>query len=155
MVEWAEPRGRHVRWLGLLAATGVALYLCWKMLEPFLEVVLWAVVLVIVFFPIHRRILARVGSPGWSALLSCLLVIFVILVPLTLLTFAIVNEVSDFAKMLQPNQDGTGGAAGAAAGLLDPNHPYLGPAVQWLGLYVDLNKLGSQEFLAERLKGVS
>src|SRR3712207_8499200 len=109
MAEWSKSQNRLLRWIGLLLATFVALYLCWLMLYPFVEVVLWAVVLVIVFFPVHRRILARVGSPGWSALLSCLLVIFVILVPLTLLTFAVVNEVTDFARMLQPNQDGTGG----------------------------------------------
>ena len=155
MADWAEPKGRQVRWFGLLAATGVALYLCWSMLQPFIEVVLWAVVLVIVFFPVHRRIQARVGSPGWSALLSCLLVIFVILVPLTLLTFAVVNELADFAQMLQPKQDGTGGAAGAAAGLLDPNSPYLGPVVRWVGKYYDVSKLSSQGFIAERLKGVS
>jgi len=76
-------------------------------------------------------------------------------VPLTLLTFAVVNELSDFAQMLQPKPDGSGGAAGAAAGLLDPNSPYLGPAVRWLGQYVDVTKLGSQQFIAERLKGVS
>jgi predicted PurR-regulated permease PerM len=155
MAEWAEPKSRQVRWFGLLAATAVALYLCWLMLQPFIEVVLWAVVLVIVFFPIHRRIQARVGSPGWSALLSCLLVIFVILVPLTLLTFAVVNELSDFAQLLQPKPDGSGGAAGAAAGLLDPNSEYLGPVVRWVGQYVDVSKLGSQQFIAERLKGVS
>ena len=155
MAEWAKSQSRVLRWIGLLAATLVALYLCWLMLQPFIEVVLWAVVLVIVFFPIHRRIQARVGSPGWSALLSCLLVIFVILVPLTLLTFAVVNELSDFAQLLQPKPDGSGGAAGAAAGLLDPNSPYLGPVVRWVGQYVDISKLGSQEFIAERLKGVS
>src|ERR687889_1142748 len=124
MADWAEPRGRQVRWFGLLAATAVALYLWLSMLQPFIEVVLWAVVLVIVFFPIHKRIQARVGSPGWSAVLSCLLVIFVILVPLTLLTFAVVNELSDFAQMLQP-KEGDKGAAGVG-GLLDPNSPYVG-----------------------------
>ena len=144
-----------MRWFGLLAATAVALYLCWSMLQPFVEVVLWAVVLVIVFFPVHRRIRARVGSPGWSAVLSCLLVIFVILVPLTLLTFAVVNEVSNFTQWLQPNADGTGGAAAAAGGLLAPDNPYTGPAVRWLGQYVDVSRLGSQQFVAERLKGVS
>jgi predicted PurR-regulated permease PerM len=155
MAEWEELKGRQARWIGLWAATAVALYLCWSMLQPFIEVVLWAVVLVIVFFPVHRRIQARVGSPGWSALLSCLLVIVVILVPLTLLTFAVVNELSDFAQMFQPKPDGTGGAAGTAAGLLDPNNPYIGPAVRWVGQYYDLSKLGSPEFIAERLKAVS
>lgn len=152
MVEWDKSQSRLLRWIGLWVATAAALYLCWKMLQPFIEVVLWAVVLVIVFFPIHRRIRARVGSPSWSALLSCLLVIFVILVPLTLLTFAVVNEVANFAQMLQSGQSGTGGTA---AGLLDPNHPYLGPVVRWVSQYYDVSRLASQEFIAERLKGVS
>jgi predicted PurR-regulated permease PerM len=145
-----------VRWFGLLAATAVALYLCWSMLQPFVEVVLWAIVLVIVFFPVHKRILARVGSPGWSAVLSCLLVIVVILVPLTLLTFAVGNELASFAQMLKPKEGETGGgAAAAAAGLLDPNSPYLGPVVRWLGQYFDLSKLDSQKFISERLEGLS
>src|SRR3712207_8109863 len=98
MAEWSKSQNRLLRWIGLLLATFVALYLCWKMLQPFVEVVLWAVVLVIVFFPVHRRIKARVGSPGWSAVLSCLLVIVVILVPLTLLTFAVVNELAKIGR---------------------------------------------------------
>src|SRR5215210_3697217 len=142
MAGWNESRSRLARWVGLVAATVVALYLCWAMLQPFIEVLLWAVVLVIVFMPVHRRVRARVGSPGWSAMISCLLVVFVILVPLTLLTFAVVNELTDFARMLQPKQDGTGGAAGTAAGLLDPNSPYLGPVVRWVGQYYDVSKLG-------------
>ena len=155
MDEWAEPRGKVLRWIGLLVVSLVALYLCWKMLQPFVEVVLWAVVLVIVFFPVHRRIKARVVSPSWSAVLSCLLVIVVILVPLTLLTFAIINELANFAQMLQPKPDGTGGGAAAASALFDPNSPYVGPLVRWLSQYFDLSRLGSQEFIAERLKGVS
>src|SRR5215203_2755872 len=133
MAEWDKSQSRVLRWIGLLLATAAALYLCWQMLQPFIEVVLWAVVLVIVFFPIHKRIQARVGSPGWSAMLSCLLVIVVILVPLTLLTFAVVNELSDFAQLLQPKKDAPGGAPVL---LLDPNSPYLGPLLRWLGQYV-------------------
>jgi predicted PurR-regulated permease PerM len=155
MAEWAEPKSRQVRWLGLVAATCVALYLCWSMLQPFIEVVLWAVVLVIVFFPVHRRIEARTGSAGWSAMLSCLLVILIILVPLTLLTFAVVNELSHFAQMLQQKSDGASAGGASAAGLLDPNSPYVGPALRWLGQYVDVSQLGSQEFIAERLRNVS
>lgn len=155
MAQWAKSQSKLLRWIGLLAATVVALYLCWRMLQPFIEVVLWAVVLVILFFPIHRRIQARIVSQSWSAVLSCLLVIFVILVPLTLLTFAVVNEIGNFVQMLQPKQDGTGGAAGTAAVLLDPNHPYLGPVVRWVGQYYDVSKLASQEFIAERLKALS
>jgi predicted PurR-regulated permease PerM len=134
-----------VRWVGLLAATAVALYLCWSMLQPFIEVVLWAVVLVIVFFPVHKRIEARLHSPGWSAVLSCLIVILVILIPLTLITLAVVREMAHLAQSLQAN----------AETLLDPDSPYFGRVLNWLGQYVDVSQLNSQQFLAERLKGVS
>jgi predicted PurR-regulated permease PerM len=155
MPEWAEPKSKQVRWLGLLSATFVALYLCWSMLQPFIEVVLWAIVLVIVFFPVHKRIESRLGSPGWSAMLSCLIVILVILVPLTLLTFAVVNELSHFAQLLQSKPDDANAAGASAAGLLDPNSPYVGPVLRWLGQYVDVGQMASQEFIAERMKGVS
>ena len=39
----------QARWIAVLAATAIALYLCWVMLRPFMGVVAWAGVLVIVF----------------------------------------------------------------------------------------------------------
>jgi predicted PurR-regulated permease PerM len=144
MSDWERPKHRQVRWVGSLAATLVALYLCWTMLQPFVEVLLWAVVLVIVFFPVHRRIRARLRSPGWSALVSCLLVIIAVVVPLTLITFAVVKELTHLAQNLQAN----------SFTLLDPNSPLNGRALNWLGQYVDLDQFSSQEFVAERLKGL-
>ena len=40
----------------LLIVLGLALYVCWLMLQPFFNVLLWAVVLTVVFYPMHRRI---------------------------------------------------------------------------------------------------
>lgn len=144
MPESVGKKNHQARWVALLAATLVALYLCWAMLQPFIEVLLWAVVLVIVFYPVHKRIRARVGSPGWSALLSCLLVIITIVVPLTLITFAVVRELTHFAQNLQANSES----------LLDPNSPYVGRALSWLGQYVDVEQFRSQQFVADRLKGI-
>ena len=45
----------------LLIVLAFALYLCWLMLQPFANVLLWAGVLAIVFYPMHRRILERTG----------------------------------------------------------------------------------------------
>ncbi|HEU4594654.1 MAG TPA: AI-2E family transporter [Pyrinomonadaceae bacterium] len=142
MNESGIPRHRQVRWVALLAATVFALYLCWQMLKPFIEVLLWAVVLVIVFYPVHTRILKRVKRPGWAAVLSCLIVIVAILVPLTLLTFAIVRELKGFAESLQGNLQS----------FLDPQSPIMGRALNWLGQYVDVEQLRSGEFFAERVK---
>lgn len=135
---------RLVRWVVLPAATVAALYLCWKMLQPFIGVLLWAVVLVILFYPIHKRIERRLGSPSWAAVLSTLLVIVAILVPLTLLTLAIVREMTGFAQSLQTN----------VKILLDPNSPTTGRILQWLGQYVDVEQLRSGDFLSERLQAL-
>ena len=61
----------QARWIGILAATGLALYLCWLMLRPFIGVLEWAAVLVIVFYPVHKRLAKKIRRRGLSALLSC------------------------------------------------------------------------------------
>ncbi len=142
MRELERPGNRQVRWIALLAATVFALYLCWSMIQPFIEVLLWAVVLVIVFYPVHKRIVARIGNPGWAALLSCLIVIVTILVPLTLITFAIVRELRGFAQSLQGN----------IQSILDPQSPYMGRILELLGRYVDIEQLRSGEFFAARVQ---
>jgi predicted PurR-regulated permease PerM len=137
-------RKNQARWIALMLATGIALYLCWKMLQPFVEVLAWAIVLVIAFYPIHRRLLARTKRPGTSALLSTLLVVVTILLPVTLIIFALVNEISGFAENLKAN----------VSALLDPNSPVTGRFLNWLGQYVNVEQWRSQDFLAERLKGL-
>src|SRR5262245_66569261 len=85
------------RWFALVIALMGSLYLCWLLLQPFVDVVLWAAVLVVVFQPVHRRIRARVSSPSLAAALSTLLVVATILVPATFVTIAVVGELSDLA----------------------------------------------------------
>src|SRR5919112_1559650 len=133
MAGWPESKSKLVRWVGLVAATVVALYLCWAMLQPFIEVLLWAVVLVIVFMPVHRRVRARVGSPGWSAMLSCLLVVVVLLVPLTLITLAVVKEMTHIAQALQPKAGDAGASQAGVAGPFCPKPPPLCPAPHMIG----------------------
>jgi len=135
----------QARLLALLVAAAIAFYLCWLMLQPFVEVLLWASVLVVVFYPVHKRLTARTKSPGLSAALSSLLVIATILVPLTLVTWAVVNEIANVAQTVQDN----------VSSLLDPNSPSTGRALKWLGKYVNLDQLRSQQYMVERLKSLS
>jgi predicted PurR-regulated permease PerM len=137
-------RKNQSRWIALMIATGIALYLCWRMLQPFVAVLAWATVLVVAFYPVHRRLLARTKRPSASAALSCLLVVVTILLPVTLIGFALVHELSGFADNLKAN----------VSALLDPNSPVTGRFLNWLGRYVDVEQLRSQDFLAERLKGM-
>ena len=145
MNEAERPRGSLVRWIALLLGTLVALYLCWKMLQPFIEVLLWAVVLVVVFYPVHKRIEARMNGSAWSAVVSTLLVIVTILVPLTLITYAVVRELTGFADALQGN----------IQSLLDPNSPTTGKYLRWLGQYVNIEQWLSREEIVKRLGSYS
>ena len=136
---------RQIRWWLLLAVTAVALYLCWLMLQPFVAVLAWAAVLVIVFYPVHQRLLKRLKKPGLSALLSCVLVILTILVPVVLVTIAVLNEFSGAMNNLQAT----------IAYLLDPNSPYTGRVLRWASQYFDIEQLRSGQYIFDRLKGVS
>lgn len=82
----------QARWIALLTAVAIALYLCWLMLKPFVGVVEWATVLVIVFYPIHKRVADRIKRPNLSALLSCLLVVLIGILPITFLTMAMATS---------------------------------------------------------------
>ena len=126
-----EGRGLRrfrARWLALLAATAIALYVCWLMLLPFVEVLMWAAVLAIVFYPVHVRLVRRVGRPGWAALLSCLLVVGTIVVPLAGVTLAVINEARDAAAYVQQNADE----------LLSPQSRFVGFVKRWV---VDLDQV--------------
>ncbi|MGB9179062.1 MAG: AI-2E family transporter [Pyrinomonadaceae bacterium] len=135
----------QAQWIALLAATAIALYLCWLMLRPFVEVLEWAAVLVILFYPAHKRIAARLRRPWLSALVSSLLVVAIVFIPLTLIALALVNELSGMAQSLPAN----------ISAFLDPHSTVMGRLLGWLGQYVDMEKLRSQQFLADWLKGAS
>lgn len=122
-------------WLALLAATIIALYLCWLMLRPFVEVLLWAMVLVIVFYPFHQALLRRSNRPGTSAIISCMMVVGVILLPLSLLMVVIVDEAGEAAKNLSNNWNA----------LLDPESK----RIQWISQFIKVDRFRSREGIQE------
>ncbi len=134
-----------LRWLALLALLACALYVCWQILQPFLSVLLWAVVLAVVFAPAHARIEQRVATPGLAAAISTLLVIVTILGPVTFITIAVVNEARGVAATLGAH-DGP---------WFDLQSPLVGPLLRWLSGYMDVSQLQSPEFLREKLQAWS
>ena len=128
----------------MLAATAIALYLCWLMLQPFLSVLAWAVVLVIVFYPVHKQLALRIKRRGLSALLSCVLVVLIVVLPLTLVTMVVAQQL---AKVL-PNLPAQGSE------LLNLQTPIFGRISEWLHRF-GFDTLRSQEFVVEQLKNAS
>jgi predicted PurR-regulated permease PerM len=127
----------------LLLVLAFALYVCWLMVQPFLNVILWAAVLAVVFYPLHRRIRSRVPSPSGAAAISTLAVIVLILAPVTFITIAVVRELSGAAEGLQAGVQQLSGASSI---------PGLGWVLDRLHGYVDIDPVRAQTFIAERLQ---
>jgi predicted PurR-regulated permease PerM len=131
------------RSFGLLVIFGIAAWLCWLMLQPFVGVLLWAIVLVVVFYPAHRKLVSWTGSPSSAAALSTLLVIVTILLPVVLVTYAVARELRGAVEHFQ----------GGLGRLLDI--PTIQPAVRWLDQYVDVDAWRSGDYVAEHLQAWS
>lgn len=132
----------QARWIAVLAATAIALYLCWLMLRPFIGVLEWAVVLVIVFYPVHKRLAGKIKRPGLSALLSCLLVVFVVVLPLTILTTALVEELAKVVPNL-PSQ---------LSELFNSQTSPIGRLFGWIETRFGIDTIRSQAFIVDQLK---
>jgi predicted PurR-regulated permease PerM len=131
----------QARWLAVLAATAIALYLCWLMLRPFIGVLAWAVVLVIVFYPVHAGLASRIGNRSLRALLSCLLVVLIVVIPITLVTLALVDQLDKVAPYLQ-----TQGLA-----LMDPHNSPIGRLAGWIEARFGVATVRSEAFIVETL----
>ncbi|HSK64895.1 MAG TPA: AI-2E family transporter [Pyrinomonadaceae bacterium] len=132
----------QARWIAVLAATAIALYLCWLMLRPFIGVLAWAVVLVIVFYPIHQRLASRVGRRSLGALLSCILVVLIAVIPLTLITIAIAEELATVLPNL-PSQ---------LSQVMNPQASAVGRVAEWIQRRFGVDPLRSQQFMTEQLQ---
>jgi predicted PurR-regulated permease PerM len=126
----------------LLVALCIALYVCWLILQPFFNVLLWAIVLCVVFYPMHRRIHERLQNPTLAAATSTLLVILLIVLPVTFLTIAVVRELGGAAASLQ---------AGVQR-LTDPHLPVIGWALERARDYVVIDRESARQFIADRIQ---
>jgi len=83
---------QRAQWLLLLAVTALALYLSWRIFEPFLPVLLWASVAVIVFHPVQRWLELKTKRPSLSAALSVCAALFIVIIPLLGITTLVARE---------------------------------------------------------------
>ena len=132
----------QARWIAVLAATALALYLCWLMLRPFVTVLEWAAVLVIIFYPVHKRLAQKIKHRSLSSLLSSFLVIIIIVLPFIFLTVVLANELSGAARNLPEN----------VTRLLDSETAITGKISQWLRDHLGADGARSRDFAVEQLK---
>lgn len=83
---------RRLTWAVFLGAACGVLYLCLLTLRPFANVIAWSVVLAIVCYPVHERLVRRTHRVALSALITSVLTVVAFIVPLLLIGAVAVTE---------------------------------------------------------------
>ena len=94
---------------------------------PFYGTLLWAVIIALLFHPMHRWLVPRLrGKRTVAALLTELVVVLMVILPLAALTAALVSETTDFYARVQQSQTSPSAYFRSVFGLLP------GWAAEWL-----------------------
>ena len=78
----------------LLITTAIALYICWRVVAPFLPALTWALALAIVAHPIYDKVASRVSKPDLASALAVCLVTLIIIAPIALVTQQIASQLA-------------------------------------------------------------
>ena len=134
--------------LFLLILAAIALYFCFLIVRPFLSSIFLAVMLAIVFHPIHIRIRARVQRPNAAAVISTVLVILAFVVPVLGLGVVISRETRGLYQLLNERSTAQGGW-----------NPYVTHSIErvvgWAGRYLDLSQLDLRGTILRWLEEIS
>jgi predicted PurR-regulated permease PerM len=95
--------------LFLVGITAVALYLCYLLMRPYATPILFASVIAIIFFPLHRYTQKMVRGRNLSAAISTAATLILSIVPLTFLLVAISHELSGLYQSLVTKSADSGG----------------------------------------------
>ena len=95
--------------LFLAGVTAIALYLCYLLIRPYTTPILFASVIAIIFYPLHRRTQQMFRGRNLSAAISTFATLILTVVPLTFLLVAISHELSDLYQSLATKSAGSGG----------------------------------------------
>jgi predicted PurR-regulated permease PerM len=130
-------------------ATGIALYLCYRIVLPSVPALTWALALVVVARPVNHWIAKRVAYPSIAAGISVTLVTLLLLAPVVLLTWQIVSQAAAYGETLAEAQEG---ATPAGIQAVLEKYPKVESAVGWLrqnvqfeqGLREGISRVGDQ-----------
>ena len=85
----------------ILLLTAVSLAFLWLLL-PFYSAVFWGTILAVIFHPVQRRINDRLpGRPSLAAGIGLILILFIVILPVSMLTTALVRQAQSFYNRIQ------------------------------------------------------
>ncbi|PDT53176.1 MULTISPECIES: AI-2E family transporter [Sinorhizobium] len=123
---------RRSRSLVILIAIAAGIVVCYLLAVPFLPALTWALVLAIMFHPLHRRIAKDLRHPEIAAAATVAIAAFIVAVPLMLIAERLVNEAAKGAQIIAEALR-TGSWRDAIA-----NYPRIGMVLLWIETQLDL-----------------
>ncbi|WP_237467829.1 AI-2E family transporter [Vibrio stylophorae] len=132
----SEPR----HWI-LIVALGIAAFACYKLIAPYIGSIVMAFIIAILFASLHKRIERGIGGhANTAALLSCILLTFMIVIPLIFVISAIAQQGTVFSRQAY-DWLSNGGAQEIMV------HPYVEKSLKLLNEYTPFDKLEPQKIL--------
>ncbi|MEX1027569.1 MAG: AI-2E family transporter [Candidatus Paceibacterota bacterium] len=105
--------------LGVAALTGLVFV-------PYIPAIFFAIVLAVVFYPLHQKILAATGDRAWIAsLMSTLVVLIVIIIPLVIFGILLIQEATRLLSLTTSSQFDVGATLTAVVDWTAAASPYL------------------------------
>ena len=134
--------------LFLLALFAIALYFCYVIARPFLSPVFLAIMIAIVFHPVHARIQSRIHGRNTAALISTVLVLLALVVPAVGLGVVVSQEIRGLYQFLNERSVAQGGWNPWVMHAMDR-------LANWAGRHVDLSAFDLRGALLRWLEQVS
>ncbi len=125
----------HVHTLVLLIVTALGIYLCYRLVAPFLPVIVWALTLAVMFAPLQRWLEAKVRYSTVAALISILIIGFIVFVPAIFVGEQLLEQVAKGSQLIESKVD-----SGEWRRVLEAQ-PKLAPIVNKIERYVNLPEI--------------
>lgn len=107
----AATLSKQAELIFLTALTLLTLYLSYLLLRPYAAPILFALVLAIIFHPLHDKLRIMVRNPSATALISTLITLLATVLPILLLAIAMSRELTDLYRTLTVKSAAEGGIA--------------------------------------------
>ncbi len=133
-----DPLGQNPGRIILLVALAASAFASYALLSPYIEPIVIALIFALLCHPIHALIEKKLaGKNNLAATVSCLLLTFVILIPMLFVFMAILGQAIGYSKtVLHWVQQG------GVDTLL--THPLVSELYQFVSLYIPIEHLGGQ-----------
>jgi predicted PurR-regulated permease PerM len=138
----------HVALALFTALIIIACYLFYAIIRPFLTAIIWGAVLAGIFFPLNSFLARRLKRNNLRALIMCIIVVAVIIVPAAFLAVGLVGEVVDGFPKLRAAVE-----AGQLDFILKPHaYGWNEKVKEFLGRYTDVSNLDIESIITANMQ---